>query len=96
MGALTLLQQQRINSLIKEDINIISSFALKNNVITILYDNSVSFAVACSLSKLILPKIQLLYEPIKTGEYISISTPSNYMLLQNWTEEDLLNYIIYF
>ena len=96
LGTLTLSQQQRINNLIKEDIEIISSFVLKNNYITILFDDSISFSVACSLSKLILPNINMIYDISGVSEFISIKDDNIYSLLKNWTIEDLINYIIYF
>lgn len=92
VGTLTLSQQSHINHLLKKEIIFLSEWIISNNNITILIDDRLSTAVIIKISKLVTTNIILVDE---ISDKI-INPHNNIILLNDWSNIDMCNYMLYY
>lgn len=91
VGTLTLSQQSHINHLLKKEILYLSEWIISNNI-TILIDDRLSTAVIIKISKLVTTNIILVNE---ISDKI-INPHNNIILLNDWSNIDMCNYMLYY
>lgn len=91
VGTLTLSQQSHINHLLKKEIIFLSEWIISNNI-TILIDDRLSTAVIIKISKLVTTNIILVDE---ISDKI-INPHNNIILLNDWSNIDMCNYMLYY
>ena len=92
VGALKLSEQAHINTLLKKEILYLSEWIISNDSIKILIDNRLSTAVIIKISKLVTTNIILVDE---ISDKI-INPPNNIILLNDWSNIDMCNYMLYY
>lgn len=100
LGTMSLVEQQKLNALVKKELLVLGEFLILNERITILVDNSLSFSVLLKLAKLVTPTISLISEQNEDPSLVVeryYELPSNLtLMLSDWSDTDLINFTIHY